>query len=132
VAYEIEARLYGNMQIPPLKQTLKELETEYRDHLIIKAAIDDVIIGSVRGTAHEGTCLISKLSVHPEHQNRGIGKSLMEFIEEEFNGCTRFELFTGHKSLKNIKLYERLGYEIFKTEFINEQLSLVYMEKVKE
>ena len=53
----------------------------------------------------------------------------MEQIESCFDEVQRFELFTGHKSDRNIRLYEQLGYKLFKSEKINKTLSLVFMEK---
>jgi hypothetical protein len=53
----------------------------------------------------------------------------MEQIELCFEDAQRFELFTGYKSERNINLYQRLGYKIFKSEEINKKLSFVFMEK---
>jgi hypothetical protein len=50
-------------------------------------------------------------------------------IESCFEWAQRFELFTGHKSDRNSHLYERLGYQLFKSEQIAETLSIVFMEK---
>jgi hypothetical protein len=54
----------------------------------------------------------------------------MNGIEEQFQGCKRYELFTGKNSVKNIYLYEKLGYRIFKEEEISKKLSFVYLEKI--
>ena len=77
----------------------------------------------------EGTCFIGKLIVHPEFQNQGIGTKLLKEIEYHFNSAKRFELFTGIKSEKNLYLYRKHGFEIFKREQVNEALTLVFMEK---
>jgi len=66
--------------------------------------------------------------VHPEYQGLGIGKLLMEEIEKQ-GTAKRYELFTGSQSLRNIGLYEKLGYRKFKTKVINEKVNLVFMEK---
>jgi len=42
---------------------------------------------------------------------------------------SRYELFTSDKSVRNIKLYERLGYKIFKTVDAAQDLKFVYIEK---
>lgn len=54
---------------------------------------------------------------------------LMHAIETAFESVKRFELFTGSKSEKNLRLYEKLGYIVFKTVEVNSNLSMVYMEK---
>jgi hypothetical protein len=43
----------------------------------------------------------------------------------------RFELFTGHKSKKNIHFYNHLGYKIFRSEIVSDNLTLVFMEKFR-
>jgi hypothetical protein len=77
----------------------------------------------------QNTCMIGRLIVHPDYQNRGIGTRLMNEIERCFDEAKRFELFTGHKSERNIALYRKLGYRIFRSEKISGNLTLVYMEK---
>lgn len=54
---------------------------------------------------------------------------LMHAIETAFESVKRFELFTGSKSEKNLRLYEKLGYIVFNTEEFNPNISMVYMEK---
>jgi ribosomal protein S18 acetylase RimI-like enzyme len=97
--------------------------------LCIKALLDGKIIGSVRGVRNGDTCEIGRLIVHPGVQGRGIGTRLMQEIEGSFTGAARFELFTGHKSERNIRLYQKLRYTVFRTERISDNLQLVFMEK---
>ncbi len=53
----------------------------------------------------------------------------MNEIESLFKSCRRFELFAGNKSKRNIYLYQKMGYKIFKTEKINDSITFVYLEK---
>lgn len=69
--------------------------------------------------------------VHPDYQNRGIGKQLMLELEKCFPACDRFELYTGGKSEKNISLYTSLGYSLFKMEMIRENIDFAFLEKIK-
>ena len=49
LAYQSEAELFPDQDIPPLKQTLTEVITEYQKGIILKVSDEDnVIIGSVR------------------------------------------------------------------------------------
>ncbi|MBB3130177.1 ribosomal protein S18 acetylase RimI-like enzyme [Paenibacillus rhizosphaerae] len=132
LAYISEAELYGDYAIEPLTQTLKEIREQFGDHVLIKAVVSGRIVGSVRGRLDGEACHIGKLIVHPGHQNRGIGKRLMAEVESSFPAASKFELFTGHRSVKNIRLYESIGYRIVRSAVINEQLSLVYMEKGRQ
>ena len=129
LAYQSEAKLFNNRDIPPLKQTLEEVFDEYQKGTILKAVDEEgKIIGSVRGCLKNGTVHIGKLMVHPQEQGKGIGTKLLLSIEEEFLDC-RYELFTSTKSKRNIELYEKLGYKVFSEKKITEELRFVYLEK---
>ena len=128
-AYQSEALLYEDYNIPPLKQTLAEIEKEYEEWTIYKAMINGNIIGSVRTMIKNETCFIGKLMVQPDYQNQGIGAKLMRTVEESLRNIKKIELFTGDKSTKNIYFYKKLGFNEFKTEKVNDNLSLVYLRK---
>lgn len=128
LAYQSEAELFGNMGIPPLKQTIEEVYDEFQKGTILKAVDDGTIIGSVRAYQENGTVYIGKLMVHPEMQKKGIGTKLLLEIENEYPN-QRYELFTSTKSISNIRLYERLGYKIFKEEAVSQNLQFVYLQK---
>jgi ribosomal protein S18 acetylase RimI-like enzyme len=129
LAYVSEAEIYDDFGIQPLTQTLDELVREFATHTVFKAVQDGEIAGSVRTLLDGGTCHVGKLIVHPETQNQGIGAALMRYLEVFYSQAARFELFTGHKSLRNLYLYKKLGYGEFKRERVNDHLWLVYMEK---
>jgi ribosomal protein S18 acetylase RimI-like enzyme len=132
LAYISEAEIYNDFNIPPLVQTLKELRDDFKNQFFLKAVIDGRRIGSVRAFAKEGTCFVGRLIVHPDFQNQGIGAKLVQDMENIFKTSKRFELFTGHQSERNLYLYQKLGYKIFKTEKINDKVSYVYLEKKNE
>lgn len=127
-SYITEAEIYNNLNIPPLLQTLEETIDEARSGLILKAIADGRIVGSVRGTKRGDTCFIGKLMVLPGYRQQGTGAKLMAAIENAFPGC-RFQLFTGHLSVKNLSLYESKGYRRFKTVQIGPDLQFIYLEK---
>ncbi len=130
LAYQSEARLFDNQDIPPLKQTLVDVENEYQRGIVLKALDEDkTIIGSVRAFCDNGTVYIGKLMVHPSKQGRGIGTQLLLEMEKQYPK-QRYELFTSTRSEKNIALYKKLGYKIFDEEQVTEELRFVYMEKV--
>ena len=129
IAYQSEARLLDNWDIPPLKQTLSQVQEEYRKGIILKMVDEkNTIAGSVRGYLEDHTVYIGKLMVHPEKQGQGLGTKLLFAIEKEYPN-ERYELFTSTMSKRNIEFYEKLGYKIFGEKKITEQLSFVYLEK---
>jgi ribosomal protein S18 acetylase RimI-like enzyme len=128
LCYQSEAELCNDYSIPPLTQTVADLQSQFDNHIILKTG-DQNIIGSARAYQKDNTCYIGRVIVHPDYQNRGIGKALMLEIENCFPAGKRYELFTGSKSAKNINFYKKLGYSIFKAEKLNDQVDLVYLEK---
>ena len=129
LAFRDEAELYNDWSIPPLTQTLEEIQKQFEDHAFLKAMLGSQLVGSVRARLEEGTCHIGRLMVHPEWQRCGIGTRLMKEIEMRFPTVQRFEVFTGSKSEANIRLYQRLGYEAFVSLAVSPQMKLVYLQK---
>lgn len=129
-AYQSEAAIYNDYSIPPLTQSLAELEAEFQTRVFLKATLEAKIIGSVRGYVRDKTCYIGRLIVEPDMQNRGIGARLLKAIEEYFADARRYELFTGDKSEKNLCFYQKAGYRSFCTEQMSALVTIVYMEKI--
>jgi phosphoribosylanthranilate isomerase len=128
-AYQSEAALCDDFSIPPLTQTLAELQNEFGAKRILRAVSGGQVIGSVRADCKDGSCRIGRLIVRPDRQNRGLGTRLLRAIEAEFPQAQRFELFTGERSERNLHLYNKLGYREFRREPMNERMMLVYLEK---
>ncbi len=128
-AYVQEAEIYNDFNIQPLTQNIDSLKIEWQKGIVIKAEKNGHIIGSVRAELVDNICKIGKLIVKPGFQNQGIGKSLMIEIEKVFDNCSTYELFTGDRSDKNLNLYRKLGYVDFKTEQIDDNLKLIYLQK---
>jgi len=127
LAYQSEAKIYNDFSIPPLMQTIEDIQNQFKNHIFLKVVENVKIIGSVRAYENYGTCHIERLIVHPDKQNQGVGTKLMIEMEKYFTNAKRYELFTGAKSEKNIHLYTRLGYNIFKLERLTDSVELVYI-----
>jgi ribosomal protein S18 acetylase RimI-like enzyme len=132
IAYQSEAELYQEWDIAPLTESLEDALAAFDRQLFLKAFIEQDsprIIGSVRAHLQEDTCLIGRLIVHPDFQGRGIGSAMMREVEQLFPQARRFELFTGHKSTRNLSLYQKLGYSPFREQRISDNLTLIFLEK---
>lgn len=129
LAYRSEAELYNNYDISPLKETIEAVKSSFKTHVFLKAISEGKIIGTVRAFEKDGACFVGRLAVHPVMQDKGIGTALMKEIERYFKP-KRFELFVGTQSGKNIHLYQKLGYSIFKKEKYGcGNIEVFYMEK---
>ena len=129
LSYQSEAERYGDFNILPLTQTIEDIRDQFKTHIFLKAIVDGKIVGTVRAHEENGTCYIGRLAVHPDRQDQSIGAALMKAIE----GCykpNRFELFVGSRSEKNIYLYQKLGYKIYKIDTYEcGDIQIHYMEK---
>lgn len=128
-AFEAEAQLVNDWNIPPLTQTLDELADDWRKGIMLKAVNEDgIIVGTVRGHVAPDGFYIGRLAVLPQWQGRGCGSALLEAMigRAESN---RLVLFTSTKSERNLRLYERFGFRPFKKSTTATGVPLVWLEK---
>lgn len=134
-AYQIVAAQYDASDLPPLTETVDDLLGVFPSHTVLVACRadtigGDAIVGTVRARVVEGTAHIGRLSVRPSLQGRGIGRQLLDAIERAVGHVARFELFTGHRSARSLRMYERAGYHRLRTARESDRVSLVYLEKM--
>ncbi|MFC9592574.1 GNAT family N-acetyltransferase [Streptomyces sp. NPDC056944] len=138
LCYQSEAELYGDWSIEPLTQSLDALRAELDEGYGLVARLGDEVVASVRARLDEdGTVRIAKLIVHPRMQRHGLGGRLLDGIERHFAAATapatasakRFQLFTGHRSEGNLRLYRSKGYAQVSTRELGPRLTLVTLEK---
>ncbi len=129
-AYVTEAQVYGDPNLPPLVQTLADLERELRRGLGLKALLGHRLVGAIRARIEGGTCQIGRLAVVPDLQGRGIGTKLLTQLEAQVAlDVARYELYVGSLSLPHLRLYERFGYTEFRRERMRSNLELVFLQK---
>jgi len=126
-AYASEAQLYRDPFLPALTQTLAELVAELQGPGIGMRSAGR-LIGAVRWSVEGAVAHIGRLTVAPDLQGRGIGTRLLRAAERA-SGADRFELFTGHLSEANIRLYEREGYTVDRRVPLHAGVDLVYLVK---
>jgi GNAT superfamily N-acetyltransferase len=128
-AYLSEAALYDNFQIPPLVQTLGSLRQEIESQVVLIATLADGLVASARGQQVEGIAYLGRFAVEPRMQGRGIGTALIGALEQCFATARVLELFTGHRSEGNLRLYRRLGYVETRREKVDDRLTFVFLQK---
>ncbi|MFI8423204.1 GNAT family N-acetyltransferase [Streptomyces sp. NPDC085479] len=134
LCYQSEAELYGDWSIEPLTQTLDAVRAELAEGYGLVARLGDEVIASVRArTDEDGTAHIAKLIVHPRMRRHGIGGRLLDAIERHPAATAaapkRFQLFTGHRSEGNLRLYRAKGYAQVDARELGPRLTLVTLEK---
>jgi ribosomal protein S18 acetylase RimI-like enzyme len=129
-AFYGQALIYNDFSLPSLTQTIDDLKKEFRLKTIYKVELEGKIIGSIRCYIKDNTLYIEKLIVDPDLQHRGIGINIMHEIENRYSAVVnRYELSTGHKSARNLHLYNKLGYKEIRQEPLNDNCNLIVMEK---
>ena len=134
-AYRIEAERYGDVTLPPLAETLDDLMAMFDTHTILVArrassVAADPMVGTVRARLVGDTAHVARLAVRPAPQGHGIGRRLLVAIERAVAPVDRYELFTGHRSERNLRLYARAGYRRMRTVRESDRVSLIFLEKV--
>jgi len=131
MAYRSEAEIYGDFHLAPLTQTLDELKIDFLDMIFLKAVMGGQLVGSIR-TFRDNHCgYINRLVIHPLFQNVGIGSRLMGAAESVYPDAERYEVFTHHKSKRNLFFLTRKGYGIYKTVRLPDGRDRLFMQKIR-
>lgn len=152
IAYQTEVELYGDDSLPPLQQTLDELERDFEHPpvagplaaaagvpvpdgappaqiIFLKAVVNGKIIGAIRGYQIGDTAHLRRMVVHPYFRGRGIGRRLLAEMEKAFPTARRFEAVTGHQSRRNHYQLTKVGYRQIRSAPLNPSLTVVYFAK---
>jgi GNAT superfamily N-acetyltransferase len=127
-AFVTEAQLYEDVRLPALTETLDQLRASLG--LALTARSGPRLVGSVRARVADGVLHVGRLVVAPDRQGRGIGAALLSAVEQAGGPEVHTAaLFTGHRSVGNLRLYHRAGYVEQRREPVDERLTLVHLAK---
>ncbi len=131
-AYLSEAKLNNTMALPPLLESLVEMEESMGQGTVLVARRHGRLVGSVRGeTLDDGAWYIGRLMVAPDLQRLGIGGSLMAEIEARAPRSAHvIRLVTGAASVTNLDFYRRRNYAEISRKIHPGPLEVVTLEKV--
>ena len=127
-AYVTEARLYDDVHLPALAQTLDDLVDELAGSTCLAAVAGTRLVGAVRTRERDDVLHVGRLVVAPDLQGRGIGTRLLLAAEDGADAGSA-ALFTGSRSTANLRLYERHGYREQRREAVHAGLVLVHLVK---
>ena len=124
-SYAVEAALIGTSDIPPLKDTRETLarhgETFYG---YFKG---ESLVGAISYKVEDNVLDIHRLVVHPDHFRKGIGSSLVAFVEE--TGPRRILVSTGSDNGPAKNLYLSLGFRETREVEVAPKLRVTLFEK---
>ncbi len=126
LAYQVEAKLIGSDDIPPLKDTVDTLQQ--CGELFFGYYINEELCGAISIKIENNEIDIHRLIVHPHHFKKGIAQSLLNVIESTINAET-IKVATGSKNIPAVNFYKKNGFEYVKEVTVKEQLSLIFFKK---
>jgi tRNA (guanine37-N1)-methyltransferase len=108
-----EAMVNDTFAIPTIHESLADVEASLVTWQTYAVRAAGRLIGSVRGTLDGEVWDIGRLMVAPDLQGRGLGRVLLEHIQNVARPeATSYRLITGGRSLDNIRLYKRAGFSV--------------------
>jgi GNAT superfamily N-acetyltransferase len=106
-----EAIENDTLAIPALHESLEEVRHGIAVQQTWVVRDGARLVGSVRGKVHGDAWEVGRLMVAPDLAGRGLGRFLLGWIEQHApDDMTRFELFTGARSMRNQRIYGAAGY----------------------
>jgi ribosomal protein S18 acetylase RimI-like enzyme len=113
-AFVTEAQAHRDLHIPPLTQTLADLQGEFGDPSCHGWGIREAgrLVGCVRAHVRGDAADILRLAVAPDRQRQGFGSQLLAATKDLLPPQVQtVRLFTGQHSHANLRLYQREGYQ---------------------
>jgi tRNA (guanine37-N1)-methyltransferase len=108
-----EAIANDTLAIAALHETLADVEAWIGswDTYVVRSA--GRLVGAARGRLDGDQWDIGRIMVAPDLQGRGLGRALLEHIQEvAAPQASSYRLFTGAGSARNIRLYKKAGFRL--------------------
>ncbi len=112
-AYVTEAQLHQDVSLPALTQSMPEILDELADPAVRAWGIRSGarLVAAMRIRVEGPVAELGRLVVVPDMQGQGLGTRLIDAVDSLLpDMVNRVELFTGEKSVANIRLYQRKGF----------------------
>ncbi|AKT52241.1 tRNA (guanosine(37)-N1)-methyltransferase TrmD [Arsenicicoccus sp. oral taxon 190] len=112
-----EGRLHGTFDIPPLTESLADVQAGLRGWHTWVGRHDGRLVASVRARlVDDDTWEVGRLMVAPDLAGRGLGRALLAHVETMAPPeARRAWLLTGERSARNQRIYRKAGYRPVRT-----------------
>jgi ribosomal protein S18 acetylase RimI-like enzyme len=122
-AYSAYQHRMNGGSLPPLETDYASEIAEYPTWV---AELEGSVVGGLIMTFEEGVASVSNIAVRPQSQGLGLGRSLLEFAQNQakHRDCTVMRLATHVLLTENVSLYKHLGWKITGEDDVR-----VYMER---
>jgi GNAT superfamily N-acetyltransferase len=108
-AYRVEADLIGSDRIPPLRETVEELQAS--EQTFLGAYLGGTLAGAISWRVDAGVLDLHRLVVDPNHLRLGIGTALVRAALAAEPEVNRVIVQTGALNEPAKRLYRREGFE---------------------
>jgi ribosomal protein S18 acetylase RimI-like enzyme len=108
-AYQLEADLIGSDEIPPLHESLDELQTS--GETFLGGFVGGTLVGAISWRVKDGLLDLHRLVVDPSHVRAGIGSALVRAALAAEPEAERAIVQTGAANEPAKRLYCREGFE---------------------
>lgn len=129
-AYRIEAELIGVPDLPPLHDTIASLQASEEAFWGCRDS-DGELIGAIAAErAKDGSGVISRMMVHPDHFRKGIAGALIAHMMEAWKEVRAWEVTAEARNLPAIALYERSGFVAGETFHPRDDITMITMKRL--
>lgn len=125
-SYKVEAELIGFWELPPLKETVADIQQSNEEFY---GFYEEKLCGVISVQMEQEVLEICRLVVHPEYFRQGIAKQLLTHIQNHLREFSEISVATGTDNLPAVRFYEANGFFKVKQTKTKEGLSIVLLNK---
>ncbi|MEK3885745.1 GNAT family N-acetyltransferase [Paenibacillus sp. PL2-23] len=89
----MEAKLIGASDIPPLRDTVEDIQSS--EETFMGCSLSKTLVGFVSYEVADGALNICRMVVHPDYFRRGIAKRLLAYAVDEAGAGMKVTVSTG-------------------------------------
>lgn len=109
-SYLIEAKLIGFFEIPPLTESIADLQQ--CGETFLGYFDGEELAGALSYTVEGEELTICRMVVHPNHFRKGIAQKLLKYMEENNRQIVVYKVSTGKENVPAKNLYLKNGFQL--------------------